>query len=201
MADIQNIIRQLAKPDGEAGIIICTVDSVDKKARTIDCSPINEAAPLLGVNLQANQESDFGLCIFPEVGAFVAVGFINDSTTGIMLATDKIESAQIVIGNSSAIIDADGLRFDTDQSSAHFNKNHIVFNGGKLNGLPIIDDLTRRLNIIENDINSLKSVFSSKWTPTPQDGGAALKIAASSWAAKALTPTKSSDYENTKIKQ
>ena len=41
MADIRSIIRQLAQPDGETGALVCTVDEVDKTARTIDCTPIN----------------------------------------------------------------------------------------------------------------------------------------------------------------
>ncbi len=55
MGDLRNIIRQLAQPDGETVPLVCTVDAVDKTARTIDCTPLNENAPLLGVNLQANQ--------------------------------------------------------------------------------------------------------------------------------------------------
>ena len=62
-------------------------------------------------------------------------------------------------------------------------------------------DLTERLNIIEKDINKLKKVFSSSWTPVPQDGGAALKGAAASWAGATLTETQRSDYENEKVKQ
>ena len=61
MADLRNIIRQLAQPDGEAIPLVCVVDSVDKDTRTIDCTPLNEGAPLLGVNLQANQGSKFGV--------------------------------------------------------------------------------------------------------------------------------------------
>lgn len=45
MSDLRNIIRQLAQPDGETVALVCTVDEVDKAARTIDCTPINEGAP------------------------------------------------------------------------------------------------------------------------------------------------------------
>lgn len=200
MADIGNIIRQLAKSDGEKTPLVCTVDAVDKDTRTIDCTPINEGAPLLGVNLQANQEADFGLCVFPEVGSFVIVGFIADGAAGVVLTTEKIESAEIVIGDVSAVFDADGFRINTKNMSAHINNDDIVFNGGNLNGLVLAQELTDRLNIIEKDINNLKTLFSS-WIPIPQDGGAALHSAAAAWASSQLTPTKISDYENTKIKQ
>lgn len=204
MADIQNIIRQLAKSDGETGVIICTVDSVDKKARTIDCTPINEAAPLLGVNLQANQESGFGLCIFPEVGAFVAVGFVNDSTTGIMLVTDKIESAEIVIDKTAAVIDADGLRIDAEQMSAHFNKTDIIFNGGDLNGLIIIQKLTDKLNELKDTVNDFIIKYNSHIHVTTATVGASATPGVLTATQSTATPAKAfnkADYENTKIKQ
>ncbi len=199
MSDLRNIIRQLAQPDGETVALVCTVDAVDKSARTIDCSPINEGAPLLSVNLQANQGCDFGLCIFPEVGSYVVVGFVADGAAGVVLLSEKIESAEIVIGDTSAVMDADGLRIDVDGISAHLDKNAVTFNGGKLGGLVRVEDLTKRLNIIENDINKLKTAVAG-WTPVPQDGGGALKTAVSSWAGDQLIPTTRNDYENEKVK-
>lgn len=184
MADLRNIIRQLAQPDGETVSLVCTVDKVDKSARTVDCSPINEGAPLLGVNLQANQEANYGFCLFPEVGSYVVVGFISGGAAGVVLLTEKIESAEIVIGDTSAVMDSDGVRF----------------NGGALGGLVKVEDLTKRLNIIEKDINQLKTVFATAWKPVAQDGGAALQTAAASWAGAKLTESMRGDYENTKVK-
>lgn len=199
MSDLRNIIRQLAQSDGETVALICTVDAVDKTARTIDCSPINEGAPLLAVNLQANQGADFGLCLFPEVGSYVVVGFVADGAAGAVLLTEKIESAEIVIGDTSATMDADGLRVDVGDISARLDKNAVTFNGGKLGGLVRVEDLTKRLNIIENDINSLKTVVAG-WVPVSQDGGAALKKDITTWALEQLTPTTRNDYENKKVK-
>ncbi|MBD5231938.1 MAG: hypothetical protein HDS66_07310 [Bacteroidales bacterium] len=200
MQNLRNIIRQLAQPDGETVALVCTVDAVDKSARTIDCSPINESAPLLGVNLQANQGADFGLCLFPEIGSFVVVGFIADGSAGVVLLTEKIESAEIVITDTSAVMDANGVRIETGDISAQLDKNAVTFNGGSLGGLVKVEDLTKRLNLIENDINNLKNVFTS-WVVAPQDGGAALKTAATSWAGLQLSTTQRNDYENIKVKQ
>lgn len=200
MSELRNIIRQLAQPDGETVALVCTVDAIDKAARTVDCTPLNEGAPLLGVNLQANQGADFGLCLFPEKGSYVVVGFVADGDAGVVLLTEKIESAEIVIGDTSAVMDADGVRINTEKMSAHINRDNIIFNGGDLGGLVKIEDLTKRLNLIENDINKLKTAMSG-WVPMPQDGGAALKTAVTSWAGSQLTPTKRSDYENEKVKQ
>ena len=87
MSSIRDAIRQLAQTDGETAALVCTVDEIDKEARTVDCTPINEGAPLLGVNLQANQGSDFGLVIYPEKGAYVVVGFVADGAAGVVQRT------------------------------------------------------------------------------------------------------------------
>lgn len=143
MADLRNIIRQLAQTDGETLALVCTVDSVDEKARTVDCTPLNESAPLLGVNLQANQEADCGFCLYPEVGSFVIVGFVADGAAAVVLTTEKIKSAEICIGNNSVVINAD----------------NIVFNGGELGGLVKIKELTDKLNGLKNTVNDLVNAY------------------------------------------
>lgn len=192
MGSIRDAIRQLAQPDGETVALVCVVDEIDKQARTVDCTPINEGAPLLGVNLQANQGSDFGLVIYPEKGAYVVVGFIADGAAGVVLATDKIESAEMVIGETSAVIDADGLRIDTAKMSAHINKEDIVFNGGNLDGLVIIQKLTDKLNELVNTFNS-----HTHNVTVAHPGGLFTTVTPGSTAAT----FNKSDYENTKIKQ
>lgn len=192
MSDLRNIIRQLAQPDGETVALVCTVDAVDKAARTIDCSPINEGAPLLGVNLQANQEADYGLCLFPEVGSYVIVGFVADGAAGVVLTTEKIESAEIVIGKTSAVMDADGCRIDTDKMSAHINMEDIVFNGGSLDGMVVIQKLTDKLNELVNTFNS-----HTHNVTVAHPGGLFTTVPPGSAAAA----FNKSDYENTKIKQ
>lgn len=203
MSNIASAIRQLAKNNGETACLVCTVDSVDTDARTIDCTPLNEGAPLLGVNLQANQNSTWGLVAFPRVGSFVVVGFTAEGSAGVVLLTDDIESLQLVISDSTTQITADenGLSVNVgDNISAAISAENIVFNGGSLGGLVKIEDLTERLNIIEDDINTLKAAFSS-WTPVAQDGGAALKTSAATWAGSSLDLTAREDYENELVQQ
>lgn len=166
--------------------LICTVDAVDKEARTVDCTPLDEGAPLLGVNLQANQESKFGVVVYPRVGSYVVVGFVADGSAGIVLMTDDIESLEVVVKD--------------DNTSLKITEDGIVLNGGKLGGLVKVEDLTNRINTIEKDINSLKQVFTG-WKIVQKDGGSALKTAAATWAGQTLTLTKRGDYENEKVKQ
>jgi hypothetical protein len=75
----------------------------------------------------------------------------------------------------------------------------IIFNNGENKGLAKVDGLKSKLNAIESSINSLKNALSG-WTPVPNDGGAALKSAVTSWAASQLQQTQLSDIENDKIK-
>lgn len=203
MSDLRNIIRQLAQPDGETVALVCTVDEVDKTARTIDCTPINEGAPLLGVNLQANQEADFGLCLFPEKGSYVVVAFVADGAAGVVLLTEKIESAEIVIGDTSAVMDADGVRINTEKMSAHINRENIIFNGGDLDGLVVIQKLTDKLNELKDTVNDLITKYNSHiHTTTATVGtGPAGVISPTTSTATAAKAFVKSDYENTKIKQ
>jgi hypothetical protein len=75
----------------------------------------------------------------------------------------------------------------------------IKFSDGAHGGLIKITDLVTQLNNLESDVNDLKQVLSTTWTPVSNDGGAALKAAAATWAAATLTETLNADIENTTI--
>lgn len=202
MNNIKETIRQLARGGRETVSLVCTVDAVDKTARTVDCTPLDESAPLVGVNLQANQGSTFGVVSFPRVGSFVVVGFVADGSAGVVLATDDVESVEVVISDDTARITADeeGVRVRMgDDTSVELTGEGVVLNGGNFGGMVKVEPLTGRINGIENDINELKNIFSS-WVTVPQDGGAALKAASAAWAGSLLTPTQRGDYENEKVK-
>lgn len=202
MSNIQDAIRQLAQGGRQTVSLVCTVDAVDKEARTVDCTPLDEGAPLLGVNLQANQGSRFGIVAFPRVGSYVVVGFVADGSAGVVLLTDDVESIEAVISESTARIEADeeGVHVRMgDDTSAELTGEGVILNGGSFGGMVKAEQLAQRINAIEKDINTLKNVFSA-WVTTPNDGGAALKLAAAAWAGSLLTLTQRSDYENGKVK-
>lgn len=202
MNNIKETIRQLAQGGRQSVSLVCTVDAVDKTARTVDCTPLDESAPLLGVNLQANQESTFGVVAFPKVGSYVVVGFVADGAAGVVLLTDEVESVEVVISGDTARItaDKDGVRvLMGDDTSAELMKEGVILNGGGLGGIVKVEQLTEHFNAIENDINELKNIFSA-WVAVPQDGGAALLALTANWAGNLLTPTQRGDYENEKVK-
>ena len=157
--------------------------SVDRDARAVDCEPLDESAPILGCSLQGDQEGEEGFLLLPKVGCYVIVGLVDGQDTGVVLLTDELDALEVKIGDKTLVFSSEG----------------IVFNGGDLGGLIKVEELTTKLNTIEQDINSLKQALSS-WTPIPSDGGAALKAAVTSWAAKQLKQSKRSDYEDKLIK-
>ena len=75
----------------------------------------------------------------------------------------------------------------------------IVLVSDEYGGLTIADFVTKELNDLRSDLNTLKTAFSS-WIPAPNDGGAALKTASASWAGQTLTPVQSEDLQNKKVK-
>lgn len=182
MSQIASLVRQLSGRTSPT-LSLCTVTSVDRSARTVDCQPLDESAPILGVSLQGDSEGEDGLLLLPKVGAYVIVGFVDGQDTGAVLLTDELDALELKIGSQTLVVTEAG----------------ITLNGGKLGGVVKIEKLTQRLNAIEREINALKSALGG-WTPIPSDGGAALKGATASWAGKTLQLTKKSDYEDEKVK-
>ncbi len=181
MNNIADIIRKLAQGGSQTVSLVCTVDSVDKDARTVDCTPLDEGAPLLGVNLQANQESTVGVVVYPRVGSFVVVGFVAEGSAGVVLLTDDIESVEVVISDetTTAVLDEDGVRINVgdkvsadmsadsvickvgDNTSAELTNDGIVLNGGSLRGLVKIDELEDNLDQLKKYVETMKKAIST----------------------------------------
>jgi hypothetical protein len=160
--------------------VSCTVESVDLSTRTCDCSIIdgNLTSDLPGVALMA--EVDDGVLIVPTVGSTVKVLF-SININPIVVQFSEIDSITIIAAGQ------------------------ITFDGSSFGGLVKVTDaddpdagVLARLNKIENDLNMLKTIFTS-WVPVPADGGAALHIAAANWAVEELIPTVISQLENLKV--
>lgn len=107
------------------------------------------------------------------------------------LITPAIGSAVIVGSLTGDLTELVVLAVDSASS--------ISISGGALGGMVIVGGLTRQLNAIERDLNTLRRAFAS-WVVAPSDGGAALKAATAQWVASTLRESAPSDYENTDIK-
>lgn len=171
LSEIRKSIQGMVKGTGKASCFTAKVKASDGDT----CSVELDGLTLTDVRLRAvvNGENS-KILVTPETGSYVLVAD---------LAGDL--SQLVVVGYS----EVKQIEVDTDK---------IILNGGNNKGLVKIEELTQKLNAIEQDINALKSIFTS-WTPVEQDGGAELKSAAQTWASSQLHITQRSEYEDTNI--
>ncbi|MHB9003522.1 MAG: hypothetical protein ACYC6C_05600 [Coriobacteriia bacterium] len=185
MSKAADAIKKIANQN-DVKQYLCYVESIN--GSTCDCVPVNGEAPLKQVRLNVNINSDNGILITPKTGnieqteKFVLVSALNSIDSWVSMFSE-IESISIKIGNTTLLI-KDG---------------EIKMNGGENNGLVKITELIQKLNNLENDINTLKSAFST-WIVVPNDGGAALKAVSATWSTSTIVTTQQSDLEDTKVK-
>jgi biopolymer transport protein ExbD len=165
--DIRNAIRQLALSGTEMYLTVCTVDAVDEKARTIDCTPIDEGAQLLGVNLQADQTQEVGVVVLTTEISKIMLKIGNTEATvednSVVLKTEK----------GSATLTADNLKFDIDGTTLEMKKDLSVWNGGSettANATELQKQLNKCKTRIDQIVNAIKT-----GVVVAQDGGASYK--------------------------
>lgn len=186
--NISESIRQLALRGCEMYLSVCTVDAVDEEARTIDCTPIDEGAQLLGVNLQANQSEKVGIVSLPAVGSEVVVGFINPAVA-VAVLTMEVTKTILTIGDTEitvadnavslvtkkvkANISGDTLKFDVNGTTLEMDGNKTVWNGGSettANATNLKQELTKMSARIDGIIQAITAS-----AVAPMDGGATYK--------------------------
>ena len=185
--------------------LICSVDAVDKDARTVDCTPLDESAPLLGVNLQANQGSQFGVVVFPRIGSYIVVGFVADGSAGVVLMTDDIESIEVVVSDDSSrmIIDEYGARIDVgDNTSVEVTKDGVVLNDGCLGGMVKLQELKSNLDQLKSYVETMKSAISTGLNAVGASTAASGAAGAAAFdGAMSAALISFQDMENKKVKQ
>ena len=127
----------------------------------------------------------------PEIFDVRIKAAINDKTDGLVIVP--------VVG-SFVLVGIIGNDPETAYIAKYDSIDKIVMHGGNLGGIVKVQEVVNKLNALEQDLNNLKTVFSSSWTPVPNDGGAALKTAAATWSGSTITETAVADLENPKIK-
>ena len=173
--EIKEVIKSIAGVPGMM-FVMGKVESVGDETCSVkiaDRLVINDVR----LNASADGNAD-NILIKPKVGSMVLMADLSGG-----------ELRSLVVISFSAL-DSMTVRFDGE----------VVINGGENEGLVKVKELTKKLNEIINDINSLKSVFKTGWTPMVYDGGAALKLAASSWYGSDLATISKEDIENDMIK-
>lgn len=205
MNNIANAIRLMAQGGKQVVNLICSVDAVDKDARTVDCTPLDESAPLLGVNLQANQGSQFGVVVFPRIGSYIVVGFVADGSAGVVLMTDDIESIEVVVSDDSSrmIIDEYGARIDVgDNTSVEVTKDGVVLNDGCLGGMVKLQELKSNLDQLKSYVETMKSAISTGLNAVGASTAASGAAGAAAFdGAMSAALISFQDMENKKVKQ
>lgn len=172
--NIADIIRQIVLGGNmELYFKVCIVDEIDEEARTIECTPIDESAPFTGVNLQADQNGEDGVVLFPAKDSYVVVGFLNPSVacvvlttkiTKVILTTEKVaievtdQTAEIKINDGSVLKLEDGKVTFNDGSETMINGNELKTQ---------LQTMSGRIDAIINAISSAPIA--------PMDGGATFK--------------------------
>jgi hypothetical protein len=99
---------------------ICTATEINETTRTLDAVPIDGGATIFNVRMQASESKSIGLVQIPVTDSIIVVTFISKELAYVSLFT---EIEKILI--------------DTDL---------VQFNGGDLDGLVTINEITQKLN-------------------------------------------------------
>ena len=168
------VVAALRRLMGQAALVLAgEVTAVDKPARTCTVT-FASGLEMDGIQLQALAEGDKGLVCIPKIGADCLALALGGGEYLLLQATEL----------DAVYVDA---------------AVEIVINGGSNKGVAKSPALVEQFNKLQDDLNALKNVFSG-WTPIPNDGGAALKAAAGSWAGQQLDKTAIDDIQNEKLK-
>lgn len=175
------LLKKLIREESKA-IVEGVVKSVDGLKSCV-VAPADGGANYSKVRLRSLIDAnDTGLIIVPKVGSNCLVGFIrHNENNPVLISCDEVDKYLLnVDGGGSVEVD---------------NQGNIVLNGGQFGGVVKVAELVQKLNTLESDLNTLKTVFTG-WTPVPNDGGAALKAAATTWFGQQLSTTVEDDLKN-----
>ena len=186
--NLRQAIQQMAMSGAELYCKVCTVDAVDEDARTIDCTPIDEGAQLLGVNLQADQAQEVGVVQFPAEGSDVVVAFLSANVAVVVLTTE-VTKTMLTVGNTEAVVEDNSVtlatekvsvevkdktaKIDVDGTTVEFDGNTTTFNGGSetmANATDLKKQLEKMSKRIDGIIDAIKNAVA-----IPQDGGTGLQ--------------------------
>ena len=186
MGQVEQAMKEAMRIIAENYQIKGVVSGTAVNVRDTLCDVEREGAPTIhDVRLNAiDDDLQSYVTVVPKEKSNVLVAVIeNLKTEAVVVRCSEVQKVLLKIGTNTAVMNDDGL----------------IFNDGENDGLVKIEDLVKKLNAIEKDINDFKGSFGS-WVAVPNDGGAALKAKLSGWAAKRIVETRQSDLEDTKIK-
>lgn len=197
----RELIEQLKSLGGNnrGSNLLLKVTTIDENAETCEANDQSDIT-YYNIRLKSIIDSVNSIVIFPKLDSYIIASPIGLSNELAVVKYSIIDKIVIKTESVEFTLDNEKIEFAIGGTTMLANSDGIVFNGGNLKGLVKLDALVQKLNAVENDINNLKTAFTT-WVPVPTDGGAALKAASATWSAAQLTPTQAANIENTKIKQ
>ena len=198
MTTIREAIQLLADKDQEVYSHLAEVTAIDLSARTADVTPLNGDPEVFTVRLQATPSLTDGVVAIPKLNSTVVVTWLSNTRAYVALCSEIDEIIIAGAENKITITGADRV-LTIDGGTSTVDLDQLDFNGAANGGLVNITPLVDKVNALENDLNTLKGIFSG-WVPVVNDGGAVLKTASASWAGQTITPTIAADIEDDKIK-
>ena len=180
MNKIAEYIRQIV---GEVASchVVASVISVEDYSCTVKTKLSDVEIP--GVRLNASQDPEKGILIKPTKGSDVLLGALSDVDLYVSMFSE-IDTVSIKIGAISVEMSSSDISLNNNQAKSY---------------LTDINKLTGKINGLEQELNTLKSILLA-WVPVPADGGLVLKTAVTAWAAQTITPTIVSEIADKKVK-
>lgn len=144
--------------------------------------------------------SENGLLVVPARGSIILVADISCGNLRELCAIgySEIESIHFHQSKTTIAANAYGATLEVGGSKLRVEDGKITFDDGANHGLVKVEELTKKINALEQEINDLKSVLLN-WKPMAQDGGASLQIAAATWIGRQMNTTQRQELENDKI--
>jgi len=185
MTKVADYIREIAGKSDD-NIFAATVMKDSVSGNTCTVIPVDGKAEVEKVRLNADINGETGVLITPKDKSYVLVGMLTP-IDGMVLMFSEIESISIKINDDiSMVMDAEKIEFNGSAKDSY---------------LCDINAVKDKIKALEQQLNNLKTVFSTTWIPAPMDGGAALKAAIASWATQTINPlTSVNDLKDDKIR-
>lgn len=130
------------------------------------------------------------------------VEFINGTSApieNVSLLQNNTSNGFFVVPKINSIVKISFSSPTSGYVSLFSEVEEIVFQGGNNEGIMKVLVAVQKFNALEKSINDLKDVFKN-WSPVPNDGGAALKAAVTSWSNQSLTQSNKEELQNDKFK-
>ena len=190
--DIRRKLKEMGA--GSDQVFLATVKSVDEEEFfcTVETSTDIQYTDVRLRSILDKEKK--GFCFIPKVESTVLVGRIGNSNQLFVQLFSEIDKILFTYTEDMEItFDTEKIFLRMKERSIEISEDAITFNANKKNSFATdINKLVDKINAIENDINSLKQVFTT-WVPAPMDGGAVLKGLSATWAGQLIQPVTSVD--------